>query len=189
MPLTMRGENPTNVFRLLGADENSATFALGWTLDRSPNLLARVVATIFGSALNSTNSVLALQRSGTDRGYTDMEIQSGRAFHAVLEAKRDWELPSEVQLKRYAPRLAAARARHRRLVTVSAADADFAARRLPKRIGGARLVHLSWGDLTRLSRAALAETRKADERFWLRQWMLHCGSSWPWSAASTTTCS
>ena len=52
VPLTMRGENPTNVFRLLGADENSATFALGWTLDRSPNLLARVVTTIFGSTLD-----------------------------------------------------------------------------------------------------------------------------------------
>ncbi len=58
-----------------------------------------------------------------------MEIQSGRAFHAVLEAKRDWELPSGAQLKRYAPRLAVARARRRRLVTVSAADADFAARK------------------------------------------------------------
>ena len=98
-----------------------------------------------------------------------MEIQSGRAFHAVLEAKRDWELPS----KRYAPRFAVARARHRRLVTVSAADADFAARSLPARIGGAPLVHLSWGDLARLSRAVLAAARKADERFWLRQWMLH----------------
>ncbi len=153
MPLTMRGENPTNVFRLLGTDENSATFAFGWTMDRSPNLLARVVTTIFGSALDSTDAVVALQRRGADRGYTDMEIQSGRAFHAVLEAKRDWELPSEAQLKRYAPRLQAARARRRRLVTVSAAAADFAARRLPKRIGGASLVHLSWGDLARLSRA------------------------------------
>ena len=105
VPLTMRGENPTNVFRLLGADENSATFALGWTLDRSPNLLAGVMTAIFGSTLDSTDAVVALQRHGADRGYTDMEIQSGRAFHVVLEAKRDWELPSEAQLERYAPRL------------------------------------------------------------------------------------
>jgi hypothetical protein len=174
VPLTMRGKNPTNVFRLLGADENSATFALGWTLDRSPTLLARLVTTIFGSTLDSTDAVVALQRWGADRGYTDLEIQSGRAFHAVLEAKRDWELPSEGQLKRYVPRLAAARARRRRLVTVSAADADFAARGLPARIGGARRLYLSsWGDLARLAREALAAARKADERFWLRQWMLH----------------
>jgi hypothetical protein len=33
--LTVRGSEMASVFRLWGADENSATFALGWALNQS----------------------------------------------------------------------------------------------------------------------------------------------------------
>jgi hypothetical protein len=173
VPLTLRGDAPSNVFRLLGSDENSATFALGWALEKSPNLLAGVVAAIFATRLDPTDALLALQKRGGDGGYTDLEIHAGRAFHAILEAKRDWTLPSVAQLKRYAPRLAAGRARSRRLVTLSAADRAYAERRLPARIGGVAVTHLSWGDLAKLSARALKDARSSEERLWLRQWTQH----------------
>lgn len=38
MTLAIRALFPTNVFQLMGKDENSATYALGWALERSPSL-------------------------------------------------------------------------------------------------------------------------------------------------------
>ncbi len=173
MTLTLHGEEVDNVFRLVGLDENGASYALGWTLAQSPKLRDLVVSKIFGAQLDAADAAITLQQSGGDGGFTDVEIQSGRTFHAVIEAKRNWQLPTVAQLARYAPRLAANKAARQRLVSVSAADAGYAARRLPAQIGGAALTHLSWSDLARLSVEALGKARKADERFWLRQWMGH----------------
>jgi hypothetical protein len=173
MTLTLHGAEVANVFRLVRLDENSASSALGWTLSQSPKLRDLAVAKIFGAQLDAADAAITLQHSGGDGGFTDVEIQSGRTFHAIIEAKRNWDLPTVAQLKRYAPRLAANKAARQRLVTVSAADAGFAARRLPPRIGGVALTHLSWGDLAAFSAAALGAARKADERFWLRQWTEH----------------
>jgi len=101
MALTIHGVQPSNVFQLIGADENSASFALGWVLEQSSTYRKLVIEAVFGETLGVDNAVIALQRHGEDGGYTDLEIQAGHQFHAILEAKRWWEVPSLDQFKRY----------------------------------------------------------------------------------------
>lgn len=173
MALTIHGSPPASVFGLSGMDENSASFALGWALEQSPRFRAALVAAIFGKPLDAAEAVISLQKHGEDGGFTDVEIHAGRRFHAIIEAKRWWDVPGLGQLERYCPRLAAGSAERQRLVTVSAADASFARRRLPDRVHGVEVVHLSWGTLQRLASEARIEASSFEEKLWLRQLVQH----------------
>ena len=141
MTLTIHGGPVTNVFRLAGADENSATFALGWALDRSDHFRKSMLKAWFHSEMDDNDTAIALQKHGEDGGYTDIEIYSGGRLHAIVEAKRSWDLPTEEQLRRYRPRLASSKADVQRLISITSASADFAKRRLPSEIDGAQVVH------------------------------------------------
>src|ERR1700692_4163153 len=162
--LIVRGSETTNVFRLLGADENGATYALGWVLNHSLHLRRLVIAAIFGKLQDTHECVISLQKHGLDGGYTDLEAQAGNKWHFVLEAKRGWSVPSKVQLARYGPRLGKTQAGLQRLVTVSAADRAFAAEHLPHRIDGIALSHMSWTDLAKLARRAQVLASGFDEK-------------------------
>jgi hypothetical protein len=173
MALSIHGFPPSNVFRLYGGDENSASFALGWVLEKSPAYRKVVIEAVFAETLDVDNVVIALQRHGEDGGYTDLEIQAGHQFHAILEAKRWWDLPTLEQFKRYHPRLIAAGTERKRLISVSAADKTYALRRLPVDLDGIGIVHLSWNDLKRLAKQAQSSASGFEEKLWLRQWIQH----------------
>jgi hypothetical protein len=173
MALSIHGTEPTSVFRLIGNDENSASFAVGWTLEQSPRFLGVVIEEVFGEVLKVTNAVIQLQKHGGDGGYTDIELQAGHLFHVILEAKRSWELPSMDQLQRYLPRLIAGGAERKRLMSVSAASRSHAQRRLPAQLDGVPIGHLSWGDLQSLARKAETLSTQFSEKLWLRQLAQH----------------
>lgn len=173
MALSIHGTCPTSVFRLNGADENSASFALGWTLEQSLHYRKLVAEAVFGEVLDVNDVVITLQKHDHDGGYTDVELQAGHRFHAILEAKRWWDLPSIAQLKRYLPRLAVGRAERQRLISVSAADRSHAQRRLPARLEGVVICHLSWRDLQILARKAQTLATGSQEKLWLRQLIQH----------------
>lgn len=178
MTLSLHGSFPGNVFELLGKDENSATYALGWVLDRSPHFVALFVESIAGSAIDTKGAVISLQEFGNDQGYTDVEIRCGASFHAILEAKQGWKLPTLEQLRRYRPRLVAqdeAAARHR-LISVSAASAEFTRPHLPAEVDGVPVVHLSWGTIRGIAKAARRRASSLEERMWLQQLILHLES-------------
>jgi len=173
MTLTVRGSKAASVFRLNGADENSATYALGWVLEKSPNFCIAMINAWIGAPLPSQDTVISLQKHGRDGGYTDSEVQAGLQFHVILEAKRWWDLPTEEQLLRYRPRLAAVGADVQRIVSVSSADAAFAHRRLPANIDGAQIVHQSWGDIQRLAKRVRAMATGFEEKLWLHHLIQH----------------
>jgi hypothetical protein len=173
MSLTLHGTTPLNVFQLYGADENSASFAIGWVLERSPAYRRLVTAAIFGGSMPADEVSIALQRHSEDSGYTDIEIQSGRRFHAILEAKRDWHVPGIRQLSRYVPRLNKGGAELRRLVTVSRADERYARSHLPEELRGVPLRHLAWSDLEALAKQAYGQASSFEEKLWLRQLVQH----------------
>jgi hypothetical protein len=169
MAITIRGSSAENVFRLLGSDENSASYALGWALERSSHFRnAMLDAWKLSTSAENGDISISLQRYGPDKGYTDVEIRSGNNFHAIVEAKRSWELPSNEQLQKYRPRLAAYGAGTQRLVTISSASSEFARRRLPREIGGALIVHQSWTDVRRLASFARGQASSFEEKLWLR---------------------
>jgi hypothetical protein len=171
--LIVRGRNPTSVFQLLGPDENSATFALGWVLERSPAFRDALIARIFGHSVQAPDAVITLQTHGADGGYTDLELQAGRHVHVILEAKRSWELPTLKQLSGYQPRFAVAGAAMQRLVSLSAMTAEHAQRHLPHDVDGVQLTHLSWRDLQRTAETIHSMVTGFEEKLWLRQLVEH----------------
>ena len=94
MSLVIRGEYPSNVFQLLGNDENSATYALGWTLERCPVFLNAFASQIVGRQLEPSDGLIVLQKSGNDGGYTDLEIHYGKEFHCIVDVVRLFISPS-----------------------------------------------------------------------------------------------
>ncbi|MCU1251315.1 MAG: hypothetical protein JWQ49_4344 [Edaphobacter sp.] len=173
MALSLHGMEPTSVFRLCGANENSASFALGWTLEQSRELRQLLIDNIFGPGLDASGVSITLQKHDDDGGFTDVELQAGHRFHAILEAKRYWELPGLAQLNRYLPRLVTGGAEKQRIVTLSAAHRIHAQRRLPADLSGVALSHLSWGDLYRMAGNACGIATRFEEKLWLRQLIKH----------------
>ena len=169
MTLYLHGVEVTNVFRLAGSDENSASYALGWALDQSPHYRRLVLQEAFGRRIDTNDAVITLQSHGEDSGYTDIEIRSGHHVHAILEAKLSWKLPSVDQLNRYLNRLITAGAKHQRLISVSAADQAHAGRQLPSFLHGIGICHLWWSDLQRMGRKAEPLVSRLQEKLWLRQ--------------------
>lgn len=88
MSLLLRSSFPKNVFELMGKDENSATYSLGWTLERSPCFASLFVSEIAGTQVDYSEVRISLQKSGDDRGFTDIELRCGDELHAIIEAKQ-----------------------------------------------------------------------------------------------------
>lgn len=171
--LLIRGREPSTVFGLHGSDENSASFGLGWALEHCRTFRARLVKAIFDLPLDSDDSVIRLQQHAEDGGYTDLEIQAGRHFHIIAEAKRGWEMADEKQFKKYLPRLLRGSAVHKRLISVSGADGRYALRRLPRTLEGVPVSHLSWAELKRLAGQASHDADSLTEKFWLSELERH----------------
>ena len=83
--LTCYGRETSAVFELLGRDEVDLTSALGWTLARSPLLLAALWARL-GLPANPGEVQLALEVADAE-GRTDLELLS-TAVTVIIEAKR-----------------------------------------------------------------------------------------------------
>lgn len=169
MPLIVKGSTPASVFHLIGTDENSATYALGWTLEKSPAMLRAFIEELKGNASNAEHAVLTLQKHGDDGGFTDIEIHSGSAFHAIVEAKKGWLVPGLEQLSRYRPRLVGKAAVRQCLVSLSSVHADIAKRTLPASVDGVEVLHLSWRDIQRMANRAHAKASGFQEKLWLSQ--------------------
>lgn len=170
MSLTVHGHSVDGVFRLLGADENSATRAVGWALDRCSVFRDGFFRRIVGRRVRVTEEPhIALQKSGKDGGFTDIEVHVGRDLHIIVEAKAGWELPSLRQLQRYARRFSEDKVAAPFLVTVSATPAFIAARQGIAHVGRIPVLHLSWSDVRNLARVAYKGTMDLGEKRWLRE--------------------
>ncbi len=100
MTLNVSGRIASTIFGLHGADESSATSALGWAFDQSSRLRSAFLEAALGKPVDVADSLITLKKHGKDSGYTDLEIQAGLQYHIILEAKRYWDVPSIPQLER-----------------------------------------------------------------------------------------
>lgn len=171
--LVIRDGPVASVFGLAGSDENSASAALGWVLDACPRFRAILVSAIFGERIDVAATSILLQEYAEDGGFTDLELLSATGFHAIVEAKVGWAVPSGRQLARYRPRFDASAMHRRCLVSVSAADPAEAVRRLPATVDGVPVRHISWRQIQRHAKQAMGATRTARERLWLSQLITH----------------
>lgn len=164
--LIVRGSEARTVFSLLGGDENAATFALGWTLSRSPALLGAFLNRL-ALALPTQEVRVELQRHADDAGFTDIELIVPDKLHIVIEAKVGAAVAGAAQLERYRPRFGRAHAKQA-IVSISAAPAYAASRLLAPSLDGVPISHLSWSDVRRLARDAALAAAGSTERRWLR---------------------
>jgi hypothetical protein len=164
--LTRHGAPVSSVFDLLGANENDLTSALSFTLSRAPTLLGAVVRRVWpGATVADLDAAsLALEVRG-EVGRTDLQIALPDAL-LIIEAKRDWLLPTVAQLRTYAPRIRAYGAGT--LVTLSQASGKLAQTQVPSDVDGVPVTHLSWRDVQEDLRNIRAELR-GQERLWLDQ--------------------
>ena len=155
--MKLSGNDINTVFALNGDDENSATYAFGWALSKSPTLLRKTIYDLVNlDDVEPEQILIEAQKHGQDKGFTDIEILIPNACHIIFEAKRNWELPSVEQLEKYATRFEIADEPTPLIVSLSAASREYSERQLPcRRIGGIPLEHRSWKDIRRTCRASL----------------------------------
>lgn len=175
MSLTIHGNPITNVFGLKGTNENSATFALGWALERCGHFRRAMLRLWLDLEADDCDTLITLQKHGQDGGYTDIEVHSAGRFHAIIEAKRSWELPTQEQLQRYRSRLISGSTGVQRMVSITAASAKFAKHYLPAETDGASVIHQSWGEVRRLAEDARTAATSHEEKLWLSHLTEHLG--------------
>ncbi len=163
MPLTRHGNDVTSVFDLLGRDENDLTAALAFAMANSAGLLNLVLQRL-GIPAAGEGTVLRLEERD-ELGRTDLEIETGTHL-VIIEAKRGWLLPHELQLGRYARRVAERGAGC--LVSLSGASPEWARQVLPAQVGGVPLVHYPWA-LVHKDLLAAHEQARGGERTWLSE--------------------
>ncbi len=99
----------TSPFGLLGTDENSLSFALGYSFQQCLPLLQWFLKEIDihglrRSTLRKARIVLQRHRTG-ECGITDIEIHLPGHFHVIIEAKVRLEVPTLQQCAKYLPYL------------------------------------------------------------------------------------
>jgi hypothetical protein len=154
------------VFDLLGSLENDMTDALALSLSRSQSFLRAFLADLgYSAPYSDEDAVLGVQTRRPAEGITDLEIQVGDAFFALVEAKRGSALPTESQLKLYAPVLAHRSAPANILVALTTATPAFAANGLATiSLPGVTLTHRSWREVRSLAIQARAHDTQEAKR-------------------------
>ncbi len=167
-------ECPT-VFSLNGYDENSATNALGWTLNHSPKLLELLLIACDCPVAPDTfeRTEVLLQAHRSKGGFSDAELICQGHFHLIFEAKKNWTLPGEKQLSLYASRFDVTQTPLCKVISLSAASVEYAGLNQRKDINGFPLSHLSWGNLASMCQTAKSASSSSIEKLWLGQLQKH----------------
>lgn len=158
--LSRHGRPVTSVLDLLGTDKNDLTAALGFTLARSPELLARLARLL----LPPGGGAVSQQMETRDElGRTDLELHADGHL-VVIEAKKGWLLPHTSQLAAYAPRVTAAGGGT--LVPLSEASTAWAANALAGQVAGVPVSHAPWSQV-RSELTADRTAARGEQRHWL----------------------
>lgn len=159
--LFLHGHKIRTIFNLLGQKENDITFSLGWALAQCESFLNALIQKVLPEFVSRETAWVRLQETGADRGYTDIEIE-GEGFHIIVEAKRGWNLPSSIQLEKYAARIKDAAVNC--LVVMAEAGADYAKASLPPSVADIPIVYLNWRQVADIAGESAQRGRHADKR-------------------------
>lgn len=179
MNLSIYSNQCSSVFGLNRNDEDSATYSLGWTFTKSPTLLKEFIKVFVDIEVHEQYEQISieLQKSGIDKGFTDLEITLHNNFHIIVEAKRDWELPTEEQLNKYTSRFSTQKNNKQfpkeHLISMSAASEEYASRHLPQSVNDYPLDHISWDTLYVMASSAKENATSSVEKLWLSEFLEH----------------
>ena len=102
--IQLHGRAIESIFELLGSDENSMTYALGWCMAQVTTLMGTVAVELDAEAPGPETTVL-LQEHDSRTGITDVEVRDPGKIAWIFEAKAGFDPPSVEQLTKYANRL------------------------------------------------------------------------------------
>ena len=170
--LTKYNRDVTNIFELIGSNEDDLTASLGWCLTKCPEFLKGFANTLNMPALTHAASI---DLQVTDNaGRTDIEIWAPAQAVAIIEAKVGFTLPNLDQLQRYADRenFQADPARQKSIIVISDYEAEVARKitQTPPSISGIEIKYLAWRELTPLVETAAKSSSPAQKRL-LRQFI------------------
>ena len=156
-----------SVFQLLGDQENDVTRSVAWAFSKSPSFLKEFMRRVIRWKGSIDNVVVRLQQHETVGGITDIEVEMPGEFYLIVEAKRGWNLPTRVQLAKYANRKSFKNsdAALSRLIALSECSQEYADLHLEVReVAGLRVEPLSYRDVVAFARAARQRGTHAEKR-------------------------
>lgn len=175
LEITVGSKPAHTVFDLLGEKENDITYALGWGLAQSGDLLLRFLRLAGADEGLAEKALLHLQLYCRDNGQasiTDIEVVTPRS-HVIVEAKRGWNLPLKKQLCLYLPRLRESKAGDRRFVVLTQwGEESYVRAELGSELEGFPIVTVGLGQIAK----AATEAAKAERRLRFRLLMYELGS-------------
>lgn len=153
MTLLRNGQAIPTIFDLLGANENDMTGGLAYVMSQSKIFLNNIAAAVTDkSSFPLSEATVKIQTNRRGEGITDIEVDGGSDFFAILEAKRDAVLPTLKQMEQYAPIVQRHKADQRYLVTISNASAELFKIHFPsKKVKRLPLKHLTWRDIRKVT--------------------------------------
>jgi hypothetical protein len=78
----------TNIFRLLGDNEDSISLAIAWAFSKSPALLGTFLKRRLGFTADNAEVQVRIHRYEAHGGITDIELAVPGTLHVIIEAKR-----------------------------------------------------------------------------------------------------
>ncbi len=164
----LRGREATNVFDLLGRNENDISSSVAWVLGSCRAMLNEFLKAVgVSESIKFSDVAIRMQEFDRDGGITDVEITDNQHFFLIVEAKRGWTLPRRSQLEMYAAResFCNSPAKSKSIVIVSECSRDFIDHHLDiNSIDGIPVKHVSWGDFALFAEQARARSSNYEKR-------------------------
>ena len=150
----------------MGEKENDMTAGLAYVLSQAPKFLLLFCKEIFGAKPKEISKAKIRMQTNRPKGggVTDIEIQIEDRYFAIIEAKRGLAIPSEKQLRKYAPHLRKSKAHEQRLVSLSSTAEILADIKLPVDVRGIPVIHRAWRTIKTLSDQAVRNESNSNKR-------------------------
>ena len=86
----------TSIFQLIGTLENDITKSVAWAICQCPLFAKKLFDELFCIDCDPDSIRINYQVSEKDKGITDLENTDDKLFYAIIEAKRGWILPGQI---------------------------------------------------------------------------------------------
>lgn len=165
--LTIGTKEVKTVFDLLGSQEDDMTYSFGWCLAKCKPFLDAVCRKL-GHKGDTADARIKLQHFDyNDRGFTDVEIRISNQFIVILEAKKDYILPSrELQLSKYVKRKYLKDYQRAYICSLSSFSEEYVSSlsKYHKPLNKVAQRHLSWKTLLQIAHASMKSCGHAEKR-------------------------
>ena len=158
----------TNIFNLIGTQENDITKSIAWVMNTCPVFTQRLIKNILDIEING-NIIIKYQTPEKNKGITDLELfdEAEKELHIIIEANDGWKLPGEKQLEKYSERdsFVNSPASHKAIIAMSACNDDYAYLNLKKQTpNGTEIKHLSWKTIYAIANDSIQGSSNAGKR-------------------------